>query len=96
MDALYRNLLDNLFDGIYFVDRKRTITYWNRAAETITGFSADEVVGTQCFDNILRHVDDAGTELCIYWCLLVQTLTEAEVGVTRAYPDPRSPVLWCR
>jgi len=44
-------LLDNLHDGVYFVDCERRITYWNRGAERITGYSADEVVGSRCSDN---------------------------------------------
>jgi diguanylate cyclase (GGDEF)-like protein/PAS domain S-box-containing protein len=76
--------VENLFDGVYYVDRLRTITYWNPAAERITGFSADEVVGRRCFDNILGHVDEAGTSLCRTACPLAKAMaqrrgTEAEV-----------------
>ena len=56
----FRDLLDNLYDGVYFVDRNRVITYWNRGAERTSGFSADEVTGSSCRDNILCHVDDQG------------------------------------
>ncbi|MBE0575967.1 MAG: PAS domain-containing sensor histidine kinase [Desulfuromonadales bacterium] len=34
--------------GLYVVDKKRTIVYWNPAAERITGFSAKEIVGQHC------------------------------------------------
>ena len=54
---LFRSLLDNFIDGVYFVDRDRTITYWNRGAERISGFAADETVGTRCFDELLMHID---------------------------------------
>ena len=50
-------IVDNLYDGLYVVDNDRTITYWNKAAERISGFSAEEVVGRKCSDNILTHVD---------------------------------------
>ena len=49
---LYRNMLDSLNEGIYFVDEERKITFWNKGAELITGFQADEVVGTFCYNNI--------------------------------------------
>lgn len=26
----YKKLIDNLYDGVYFVDRDRRITYWNK------------------------------------------------------------------
>lgn len=35
---LYRNMLDSLNEGIYFVDEERKITFWNKGAELITGF----------------------------------------------------------
>jgi len=71
-------LLDNLFDGVYYVDRNRVITYWNKAAERLTGFSAEEVVGKSCAANILRHIDSSGNELCIEGCPLHETLQDGE------------------
>ena len=32
-DSLFKGLLDNLHDGVYFVDPDRTILYWNKGAE---------------------------------------------------------------
>lgn len=32
-----KQLLDELFEGMYIVDVNRTITFWNKAAEKITG-----------------------------------------------------------
>jgi PleD family two-component response regulator len=31
----FRSLLDEFYDGVYFVDRYRVITYWNAAAERL-------------------------------------------------------------
>lgn len=83
-EIFFKNLLDNLSDGIYFVDLDRRITYWNRGAERITGFTAESVVGTRCMDNLLIHVDANGTPLCTGNCPIVMTMTnnvqqEAEV-----------------
>ena len=54
-DATRRQLLDSLHDGIYIADRERRITYWNRGAETITGFSREEAIGCHCHDTILVY-----------------------------------------
>ncbi len=43
--SFYQVLLDSLADGVYFVDRDWRVTYWNKAAERISGFAAQEVVG---------------------------------------------------
>ena len=40
-----KNVLEELYDGLYILDRERVIRYWNGAAERITGFSASEVLG---------------------------------------------------
>jgi len=81
----FENLLDNLFDGVYYVDARRKITFWNKAAERITGFSKDEVVGNACYENILRHIDAAGRELCLNGCPLHQTLQDGEMREARVF-----------
>ena len=76
----YARIIDSLHDGLYFVDANRTITYWNKAAERISGFSAAEVIGKSCADKILTHVDHAGTCLCVGLCPLAATIAD---GVDR-------------
>ncbi|MDN5304380.1 MAG: hypothetical protein PWP46_1264 [Fusobacteriaceae bacterium] len=70
----YKNILDNISDAVYFVDKDRKIIFWNNAAEKITGFSYNDVVNSFCFNNILRHVDKSGNELCKSGCPLLQTI----------------------
>ena len=69
-----RQLLDQLFDGVYFVNAERRITHWNAGAERITGYAAAEVVGQHCYDGLLCHVDEDGTSLCESMCVLQQAL----------------------
>lgn len=77
LSAAFRaRILDSLYDGVYFVDLDRRITYWNSGAERLTGFAANEVVGSYCFDNILAHVDDAGCELCKEACPLMAAMEQ--------------------
>ena len=59
-----RLVLDSLGDGVYVTDVDRKITYWNKAAERITGWMRADIVGRQCFDDILCHVDKDGHQLC--------------------------------
>ena len=74
----FRALLDNFSDGVYFVDTERRISYWNKGAERISGYAAGEVVGSFCFNEILMHVDCAGTRLCHNGCPLAETLADGE------------------
>ncbi|MBJ6727395.1 sensor domain-containing diguanylate cyclase [Geomesophilobacter sediminis] len=78
-------LLDSLFDGVYCVDEERRIIYWNKAAERITGYTASEVIGSRCSDNILRHIDNCGNELCIGMCPLFATLQDGKSREAAVY-----------
>lgn len=82
---LYRNILQNIYDGVYFVDKERKITFWNKAAERITGFSASEVLNKFCYDNILKHVNEYGCELCKNGCPLHETLKDGSMRETIVY-----------
>lgn len=76
------NLIDNaqilstINDGVYIVDHMRRIIFWNKAAEEITGYSADEVIGKYCQNNILNHVNEHGCQLCNHGCPLVSVMHE--------------------
>jgi diguanylate cyclase (GGDEF)-like protein/PAS domain S-box-containing protein len=76
--AFYRGILDNLYDGVYFVDEVRRITYWNKGAERITGFTAEQVVGKRCSEGVLNHVDEVGRRLCGRRCPLLRTMHDGE------------------
>lgn len=58
------DMLDSMADGVYITDTNRRILFWNRAAQQITGWTADDVVGRSCYDNVLIHVDKDGHRLC--------------------------------
>jgi len=76
--SFYKNLLDNLHDGVYFVDKDIRITYWNSAAEKITGYSLQEILNTRCPDNRLQHIDHKGKKLCKEGCPLHETLKDGK------------------
>ena len=62
--SVLTSVLDQFSDGIYITDPERKIVYWNRAAENITGYHQEEVLGKRCADGILEHTDLAGNKLC--------------------------------
>lgn len=78
-DQFYKGILDNLYDGVYFVDLRRRITYWNKGAERISGFAGDKVIGSSCADNLLIHVNGSGELLCTGNCPLARTMTDGEM-----------------
>lgn len=96
-DGFYRQLVSELAEGVYFVDRERRITLWNRGAEQITGFVAADVIGSRCSDSILMHVDAEGLCLCNNGCPLAATMEDQKprsAGVFLHHKDGhRVPVI---
>ena len=45
--SFYREILDGLFDGVYFVDRDRVVTFWNRGAARISGYGRSRCSATR-------------------------------------------------
>ena len=93
----YEQLLENLSDGVYFCNSQREITYWNRGAEVLTGFTRKEMVGSHCWNDLLLHVDDDGVNLCTEGCPLSETIKTGEgqerLAFLRHKEGHRLPVL---
>lgn len=81
----YKELLDRMYDGVYFVDRDRRIVYWNQGAYRLTGYTAEEVVGHFCQDDILNHMDYEGNLLCHMCCPLQWTIENAQEREARVF-----------
>lgn len=84
-DNFYQNITDKLHDGLYFVDTNRIITYWNEAAELISGFTAEEVIGKSCADNLLTHIDSDGNSLCKSMCPLAASIKDKKPREAEVY-----------
>lgn len=74
----YKGLLDSITDGVYYLDLNRRIVYWNKAAERLSGFTAQEVLGKSCADNILCHVTGTGVELCVEGCPMAASMEDGK------------------
>jgi len=88
-EGFYKTLLDHLSDGVYFVDRERRVAYWNQGAERITGYRAEEVVGRACGCNLLGHVDEQGTALCLGECALSRAMDHGDPEAVEAFLQHR-------
>lgn len=66
-DHFFHVILDSVADGVFTINEKGEITFFNRAAEEITGFTKQEALGHNCFD-IFR------ANICQTNCALKQTV----------------------
>jgi PAS domain S-box-containing protein len=54
-------------DGAFIINEQRRIIFWNQAAQTILGFTADEVINQPCY-KVLGGRDGEGRMLCQHYC----------------------------
>jgi diguanylate cyclase (GGDEF)-like protein/PAS domain S-box-containing protein len=86
VSANIRLILDSISDGVYVTTEDREIIYWSAGAERLTGYSAEEVVGMHCYDNILVHTDANGRQLCYGQCPLARAIeTGAADGAAEVF-----------
>jgi len=72
-DKFFNVILNSIADGVFTTDNDGKITFMNKAAEEITGFSSKEALGRYCFD-VFR------ADICQSRCALKETLkTKKEI-----------------
>jgi PAS domain S-box-containing protein len=66
--------MDNLFqmfasatDGAFVISEDQRIVYWNEAAQEMLGYTAQEVIGRNCYE-ILKGCDDESQPICCRRC----------------------------
>ncbi len=72
----FERIIENLHDGLYFVNRDGIITYWNKAAERISGFSREDVLGKLCTESGLINIDNEGNRISV--CPLKATMEDGK------------------
>jgi PAS domain S-box-containing protein len=70
--------LDELFDGVYVVNRERRIVFWNKGAEAISGYSRAAMLNLLCSHGPLQHADDQGCRLCEERCPASRAMDQGE------------------
>jgi diguanylate cyclase (GGDEF)-like protein/PAS domain S-box-containing protein len=86
----YRSILDCVTEGVYMVDPDRTIIFWNRGAEEITGYGSHEAVGRRCRDNLLEHCNENGENLCLTQCPLSGAMKDGEPRAASVFVKHKS------
>ena len=72
-DKFFNVILNSIADGVFTTDNDGKITFMNKAAEEITGFSSKEAIGHHCFE-VFR------ADICQSRCALKETLkTKKEI-----------------
>jgi diguanylate cyclase (GGDEF)-like protein/PAS domain S-box-containing protein len=77
-EPFFKDLLDDMHEGIYILDSNLVITFWNKSAERITGYLAKETIGKSCCNNFLNLDTDTGLKLCMDHCPMQYTMHDGE------------------
>ena len=80
-----KEVLDAFHEGVYFVDTNRIITFWNKGAEAIAGYTASDIVGKCCADGLLNHIDGKGQSLCFTECPLSACILDGKQKSAHAF-----------
>jgi|DewCreStandDraft_4_1066084.scaffolds.fasta_scaffold02534_23 diguanylate cyclase (GGDEF)-like protein/PAS domain S-box-containing protein len=79
-EKFFEQILNNLYEAVYFCDVNKKIIYWNKAAEKLTGYTTDEVLNNNCFNNIMVHTNYKGQQLCNgEKCLIARAIKEKKL-----------------
>jgi PAS domain S-box-containing protein len=76
LNLSYSDILDRFPEGVFLVNTRWQVMYFNRMAEEITGFSVEEVVGKFCWD-IFR------ADLCQKDCPMRISMSTGEILLDR-------------
>jgi diguanylate cyclase (GGDEF)-like protein len=78
-------LAERLFDGLVQIDLRGRISFWNQAAERITGYSANAIIGMPYQQQPARHVSEGGNDLPDALVPLLMTVKDGLAREALAY-----------
>jgi diguanylate cyclase (GGDEF)-like protein/PAS domain S-box-containing protein len=76
-------LLENMYDGVIFLDAEGHVTYWNRGAERLTGISGQSILQSPFSLSLLRLRDADGKPLGDDQCPFLAPLRDGAQSLRR-------------
>ena len=63
MEGFNYSILDCIADGVFTIDKDKKISFFNKAAEEITGVRRNQAIGRYCFDVLKANICNGRCEL---------------------------------
>ena len=92
----FETILDSIADGVFTIDLDFNITYFNSAAQKITGVSSDQALGQKCFDVFRANIcqtDRSASRETLPWYSLSPDCTIGAAS-ERPLPTRTTSPLW--
>jgi diguanylate cyclase (GGDEF)-like protein len=84
--SFYEKLVDNMSEGVYFVNRERPMTYWNEGAEWLSGYLSGEATGKAGSKNIVAHIDETARAASEDACPLPSVMLDRQSRTPELFP----------
>src|SRR4029077_8146508 len=73
---VFEAVLDRIETGLYVVDGKQRVVYWNHGAEKITGLLTQEMLGRPCAGNLGLETLEHNPAMCVHQCQMERAARE--------------------
>src|SRR5690242_14545897 len=79
---VFEAVVDRIETGVYVVDGKKRVVYWNHGAEKITGLLVQEMLGRPCASNLGLEELGHNPANCVHQCPMERATREPRHDVT--------------
>jgi PAS domain S-box-containing protein len=79
---VFEAVVDRIETGVYVVDGKQRVVYWNHGAEKITGLLTQEMLGRPCASNLGPETLEHNPAMCVHQCPMERATREPRHDVT--------------
>jgi diguanylate cyclase (GGDEF)-like protein/PAS domain S-box-containing protein len=62
MEIIFQKVLDKVSDAVFFLDNNLNVSFWNKSAEDLTGYSKDEAMNVKLNNTVIMFIDENGNE----------------------------------
>lgn len=80
-----KEFLEYTSDSCILLDREKKIVFWNKAAEELTGFKKEEMLGKSCQSEPSLYTDTSGQSLCYDDCFCDKILKDKKPLVMEVF-----------
>jgi len=84
-DRYLNHLLDQITDGCLILNREKNYIFWNKSAENLSGFPAEEILDKSCQSEPPLFINSSGKPLCEDNCLCDQALKDGQPRLLDVY-----------